>query len=83
MTPVAMGKTTRGVELKSVDDLDERQIAAWMKQVGGRARCRREEAVGQETAAKAKDGAEAAPGGPGLRVSHAADFTPVPHSRPG
>jgi hypothetical protein len=33
VTPVAMGKTTRGVELKSVDDLDERQIAAWMKQV--------------------------------------------------
>ena len=33
VTPVAMGKATRGVELKSVDDLDERQIAAWMKQV--------------------------------------------------
>ena len=33
VTPVAMGKTTRGVELKSVDDLDERQIAAWMKQI--------------------------------------------------
>ena len=33
VTPVAMGKTTRGVELKSVDDLDARQIAAWMKQV--------------------------------------------------
>lgn len=32
-TPVAMGKATRGVELKSVDDLDERQVAAWMKQV--------------------------------------------------
>ena len=31
--PVAMGKATRGVELTSVDDLDERQIAAWMKQV--------------------------------------------------
>jgi hypothetical protein len=28
-----MGKATRGVELKSVADLDERQIAAWMKQV--------------------------------------------------
>jgi len=27
------GKSTRGVELKSVDDVDERQIAAWMKQV--------------------------------------------------
>jgi hypothetical protein len=33
VTPVAMGKSTRGVQLKSVDDLDERQIAAWMKQV--------------------------------------------------
>jgi hypothetical protein len=33
MTPVAMGKSTRGVELKSAADLDERQIAAWMIQV--------------------------------------------------
>jgi hypothetical protein len=33
VTPVAMGKSTRGVELKSVDDLDERQIAAWMVQI--------------------------------------------------
>ena len=33
VTPVAMGKSTRGVELTSVDDLDERQIAAWMSQV--------------------------------------------------
>jgi hypothetical protein len=33
VTPVAMGKSTRGVELKSVDDIDEPQIAAWMKQV--------------------------------------------------
>jgi hypothetical protein len=33
VTPAAMGKATRGVELKSVEDLDERQIAAWMKQV--------------------------------------------------
>ena len=33
VTPVAMGKSTRGVELKSVDDLDVRQITAWMKQV--------------------------------------------------
>lgn len=33
VTPVAMGKATRGVELESVDDLDERQIAAWMKQI--------------------------------------------------
>jgi hypothetical protein len=33
VTPGAMGKTTRGGELKSLDDLDERQIAAWMQQV--------------------------------------------------
>ena len=33
VTPVAMGKSTRGVEPKSADDLDERQIAAWMIQV--------------------------------------------------
>jgi hypothetical protein len=28
-----MGKSTRGAELESMDDIDERQIAAWMKQV--------------------------------------------------
>ena len=33
VTPVAMGKSTRGVEAKSADDLDERQIATWMMQV--------------------------------------------------
>ena len=33
VTPVAMGKSTRGVELRSVDEIDERQIAKWMKQV--------------------------------------------------
>lgn len=33
VTPVAMGKSTRGVEPRSVDDLDERQVAAWMIQV--------------------------------------------------
>jgi hypothetical protein len=32
VTPVAMGKATRGVELKSVKDLDDQQIALWMKQ---------------------------------------------------
>ena len=32
VTPVAMDKTTRGVELESAKDLDERQVAAWMKQ---------------------------------------------------
>ena len=33
VSPVAMGKSTRGVELKSVDDLDDRQVVAWMIQV--------------------------------------------------
>jgi TfoX/Sxy family transcriptional regulator of competence genes len=33
VTPVGMGKSTRGVELESVDDIDDRQIAEWMKQV--------------------------------------------------
>lgn len=33
ITPVAMGKSTRGVELRSAGDLDERQVAAWMIQV--------------------------------------------------
>jgi len=33
VTPVGMGKLTRGVEVESADDLDERQIAAWMKQI--------------------------------------------------
>jgi len=30
--PIGMGKLTRGVELASVDDLDERHVASWMKQ---------------------------------------------------
>src|SRR5512139_661049 len=33
VTPVAMGKATRGVELTSEEDLDERQVAAWMRQI--------------------------------------------------
>ena len=33
VTPVAMGKTTRGVEIVTLGDLDEGQIAEWMKQV--------------------------------------------------
>jgi hypothetical protein len=33
VAPIGMGKSTRGVELESVDDIDERQIASWMKQV--------------------------------------------------
>jgi len=32
VTPIGMGKSTRGVELASVDDLDERQVASWIKQ---------------------------------------------------
>ena len=32
VTPVGMGKNTRGVELMSEDDLDERQVASWMQQ---------------------------------------------------
>ncbi len=33
VTPVAMGKATRGVELRSARQLDEGQVAAWMKQI--------------------------------------------------
>jgi hypothetical protein len=36
VTPVAMGKATRGVELSSLRDFDERQIADWMIQVTAR-----------------------------------------------
>lgn len=32
VTPVGMGKATRGVELATPADLDERQVAAWMQQ---------------------------------------------------
>lgn len=32
VTPAAMGKSTRGVELESENNLDERQIAEWMRQ---------------------------------------------------
>ena len=32
VAPVGMGKDSRGVDLESVDDLDERQAASWMKQ---------------------------------------------------
>ena len=44
VTPGGMGKATRGVELASVDDLDERQAASWMMQaaampfIGGKKR---------------------------------------------
>lgn len=33
VTPVAMGKATRGVELRSLAALDEAQVADWMRQV--------------------------------------------------
>ncbi|MDP9117199.1 MAG: DUF1801 domain-containing protein [Actinomycetota bacterium] len=33
VTPVAMGRSTRGVEIESVVDIHKRQIAAWMRQV--------------------------------------------------
>src|SRR4249919_1409566 len=32
VAPIGMGKDSRGVELESMDDLDERQLASWMKQ---------------------------------------------------
>ncbi|HTG33666.1 MAG TPA: DUF1801 domain-containing protein [Thermoanaerobaculia bacterium] len=32
VTPVGMGKDSRGVDLESVDDLNESQAASWMKQ---------------------------------------------------
>lgn len=32
VTPIGMGKSTRGVELASLNDLDEPQLAAWMQQ---------------------------------------------------
>ena len=32
VTPIGMGKSTRGVELASVDDLEKRQLASWMEQ---------------------------------------------------
>lgn len=32
VTPIGMGKDSRGVELESVEDLNERQIVSWMKQ---------------------------------------------------
>ena len=31
-TPIAMGKASRGVDLESLDDIDERQLASWMQQ---------------------------------------------------
>src|SRR3954452_1513896 len=31
-TPIGMGKASRGVDLESLDDIDERQLASWMEQ---------------------------------------------------
>ena len=36
VTPIGMGKATRGVELTSVGDLDERQVASWMMQAAAK-----------------------------------------------
>ena len=33
VTPIGMGKATRGVDLATLDDLDEEQVAAWMRQI--------------------------------------------------
>ena len=32
VTPIGMGKDSRGVDLESVDDIDEGQLASWMEQ---------------------------------------------------
>jgi hypothetical protein len=32
VTPIGMGKDSRGVQLESADDIDERQLASWMQQ---------------------------------------------------
>jgi len=32
VAPIGMGKDSRGVDLTSVDDIDERQLASWMTQ---------------------------------------------------
>ncbi|MBM6622316.1 DUF1801 domain-containing protein [Micrococcaceae bacterium RIT802] len=36
VTPVGMGKATRGVELESLGDLDEHQLTAWMTHIASR-----------------------------------------------
>ena len=40
VTPIGMGKDSRGVDLESVDDIDERQLASWMKQAAAHPRFR-------------------------------------------
>jgi hypothetical protein len=32
VTPIGLGKDSRGVDLETVDDIDDRQIAEWMRQ---------------------------------------------------
>src|SRR6476469_11049032 len=32
VTPIGMGKDSRGVDLESLDDIDEGQLASWMQQ---------------------------------------------------
>ena len=32
VTPIGMGKDSRGVDLETLDDIDEVQLASWMKQ---------------------------------------------------
>jgi len=32
LTPIGMGKASRGVDLKSLEDIDEQQLASWMRQ---------------------------------------------------
>jgi hypothetical protein len=32
VTPIGMGKESRGVDLESLDDIDEQQLASWMQQ---------------------------------------------------
>jgi hypothetical protein len=36
VTPIGMGKSTRGVELATLDELDETQVASWMQQAAER-----------------------------------------------
>ncbi len=33
VAPVGMGKATRGIELESLAELDEKQLAVWMQQI--------------------------------------------------
>ena len=36
VTPVGMGKATRGIEPASVDEIDEGRVASWMQQAAGK-----------------------------------------------